>query len=186
MSSQNLKTLYVSLLRGLMQVPGVGLAEIWTGLVSWKNSSLPRSFSCIVMDQQYLVEKNKGVDHRPPNFETFVVAVVFEGQRGVSQVYEWRARAEDGCRQRCSWLQELDLRKLHQDHRQALALLATPTWRLLHDVDRMFTAPHFLRTSRRARITRFWNRWGCIAVKHPPVWTRFFLWDCNSFCGICP
>ena len=32
--------------------PGMGLAEIWTGLVSWKNSSLPRSFSCIVMDQQ--------------------------------------------------------------------------------------------------------------------------------------
>ena len=158
--------------------PGMGLAEIWTGLVSWKNSSLPRSFSCIVMDQQYLVEKNKGVDHRPPTFETFVVAVMFEGQRGVSQVYEWRARAEDGWRQRCSWLQELDLRKLHQDHRQALALLATPTWRLLHDVDRMFTAPHFLRTSRRARITRFWNRWGCIAVKHPPPSGH------DSSCGI--
>ena len=66
---------------------GPGVAELWTGRVSWPDASSARSFSVIVMDEHYL-QTCSGLRHLLPDFETFVVGVLRDDQPGVHGVYE--------------------------------------------------------------------------------------------------
>ena len=68
---------------------GLEAVELWTGRVSWHNPDLARSFSVVVLDQEY-IEHFQGLRRIEPSFETFVVGVLQGDEQGVSHVYEWR------------------------------------------------------------------------------------------------
>ena len=71
---------------------GLEVADLWTGQVLWHYPAFARSFSVVVIDQQY-VENHRGHRRNWPDFETFVVAVLQNDQPGVSKIYEWRVNA---------------------------------------------------------------------------------------------
>ena len=86
---------------------GPGVAELWTGRVSWPDASSARSFSVIVMDEHYL-QTCRGRRYLLPDFETFVVGVLRVDQPGVRCVYEWRTRlAVENWLHRGRWLAPL-------------------------------------------------------------------------------
>ena len=53
---------------------GLGVADLWTGLVRWPNERSAKYFSVIVMDYDY-IQRFKKRRHLNPSFETFVVGV---------------------------------------------------------------------------------------------------------------
>ena len=85
---------------------GLEVVDLWTGEVVWNNLGLARSFSVVVIDQEY-VEGRRGDRRSLPVFETFVVSVLQDDKRGVSRVYEWRTRPQETWRYRGSWLKPL-------------------------------------------------------------------------------
>ena len=145
---------------------GLEVAELWTGQVSWHDPALARSFSVIVMDQEYL-EHSHGHRRNVPGFETFVVGVLQGDKQGVSRVYEWRTSPERTWRYRGLWLMPLgDDSDRHR--RQAVDALGSGSWQLLHDLECLFTAPDAARASRRARRGRATHVWGCHEALRPP------------------
>ena len=60
--------------------PGMQRADLWTGKVMWHHHTLSRSFSVIVMDQQFLqIPAEARCDS--PGFETFIVSVLHGDSR---------------------------------------------------------------------------------------------------------
>ena len=139
---------------------------IFTGQVSWHDPTLARSFSVVVMDQEYL-DQTYGERRTLPSFETFVVGVLHGDSQGVSRVYEWRTKPYPTWRHRGEWLLPLGDDSDGQ-RREALVALASGSWQSLHDLESLFAEADTERASRKKRRGSVTQTWGFEEAQRPP------------------
>ena len=164
---------------------GMGAADLWTGRVLWHEAPLERSFTVIVMDQQYLDEASDQRRGRPA-FETFVIGMIQSDAPGVENVYEWRTAPERTWCRRGTWLTPLGDESDVQ-RRQSIRALGKECWLWLHDLNNLFAARGAVRASRRGRRGSAPRVWDChIAQRAPrldvilPVGLDKFVASCSK------
>ena len=162
---------------------GLEVMDLWTGEVWWDNRESARSFSVIVIDQDYL-DNSQGNRRKLPQFETFIVGVLQGDQPGVSRLYEWRNfLPKPNWANRGLWkMMPLEDDDPDRQRHEALDALSSGSWQLLHDVECLFAAPDAPRPSRKARRRGPGkHESGCHEVRHPPRLDVILPFGLNKF-----